>query len=224
MNLGVYIDADNISHLECEQIINYGNSIGNVILKKVYGDWTKTEMKNWFDKVFDYGMESIQIFRKKENKNSTDICMITDMIFDAHQLKSLNTIILASNDSDFSYVCNKLKYIGINVIVMSYSKSLLCNYSSNYIIFNKNNHIDEELPLNMFNKIIFKYSDLPTSEKKLVEDKYIVKYKKRKYVVNSDIFDRSIKKLKKNKKKTLEKYDEIFKVIPYDDFIKIIDI
>ena len=35
--------------------------------------------------------------------------------------------------------------------------------------------------------------------------------------------DRSVKKLKKSKKKTLEKYSEIFKIIPFEDMINILD-
>lgn len=223
MNIGIYIDGDNISYNECEQVIDFAYSKGNVLLKKIFGDWTKTEMKNWQSKVFDYGMESIQIFRKNKHKNSTDVCLITELLFDCFRNSAINTVIIASNDSDFSYVCSKLKLLNINVIAMCYEKNLLCNYATSFAIFEKKKSINDDKPIEGFTETIFRYSKLKLSEKKMIDDKYIVKYKKRKYVVNSNIIDRSVKKLKKSKKKTLEKYQEIFKIIPYEEMINILD-
>ena len=106
---------------------------------------------------------------------------------------------------------------------MCYEKNLLCNYATSFTIFEKKKYIDEDKPIEGFTETIFRYSKLKSSEKKMIDNKYIVKYKKRKYVINSNIIDRTVKKLKKSKKKTLEKYQEIFKIIPYDDMINILD-
>ena len=227
MKVGVYIDADNISHRDYSEIEELAHNKGEVIIKKVFGDWTKPEMKNWQKIMFDYGVEPIQAFRKNK-KNSSDICMITDMIFDAVTVNHLDCMIIGSCDSDFSYACIKLKALNINLTVVSYGHTLLSNYTHTLYMLksndinNINNINNENLPLDdiLGFKRIIRYSKLSKTEKNLISDEYIIKYKNRKYVINSYIMQKSIKKLKKNKNKIIEHEQEIFNVIPFDSFIE----
>ena len=220
MKVGVYIDADNISYRDYQEIEIFAQNKGDVIVKKVFGDWTQPEMKNWQKIAFDFGIQPIQAFRKNQ-KNSTDICMITDMIFDGATIQHLDNIIIVSCDSDFSYACIKLKLLNINLIVVSYAQTLLSNYTHGFYLL-KSNSNNKKLPLEdvIGFKRIIKFSKLSKNEQKLIPEDYLLKYKNRKYVINSHIMQENLKYLKKNKNKIIEQEQEIFNVIPYDAFIQ----
>ena len=227
MKVGIYIDADNISYKDCMEIEQYAQSNGDVIVKKIFGDWTKPEMNKWQKVVFDHGYEPIQVFRKNQ-KNSTDICMITDMIFDATTMTYLGHIIIASCDSDFSYACIKLRTLNLKTTAISYGHTLLSNYTTSFYFLKsekdspKSQDLETKSPvadIMEFKKII-KFAKLSKTEKKAIPANNIIKYKNRKYVINSDIVNKNVKKIKKNKKKYIEKNQEIFNVIPFDFFVE----
>ena len=69
MKVGIYIDADNISYRDYQEIEMFAQNKGDVIVKKVFGDWTQPEMKNWQKIAFDFGIQPIQAFRKNQKKN-----------------------------------------------------------------------------------------------------------------------------------------------------------
>ena len=76
----LYIDADNVSYKCIEDIFSH-IKVEELIVKKIYGDWSKPELKNWINIVIDYGLEPIQCFRIGK-KQSTDIKLITDVTND----------------------------------------------------------------------------------------------------------------------------------------------
>ena len=76
----LYIDADNVSYKIIERL-NEKINLNEIIIKKIYGDWSRTELKNWSKKVIDYGLEPIQCFYIGK-KQSTDVKLITDISFD----------------------------------------------------------------------------------------------------------------------------------------------
>ena len=106
MNI-LYIDADNISYKLIKEINTHIN-LKNINIKKVYGDWSKKELKNWEKNIYDYGLEPVQCFRIAQ-KQSTDIKLITDLIEDLHTIDVINNIFLITSDSDFTHVCQLIK-------------------------------------------------------------------------------------------------------------------
>ena len=133
MNIGVYIDGDNISHKCCSKIFNLVE--GKYIIKKIFNDWSKSESKNWEKKIIQYALEPIQCFRVNK-KQSTDIKMITTIISDINNY-SLNFIILATSDIDFSHLCLEIKKKGIKILVICREESKLKYYSDEYYTINK---------------------------------------------------------------------------------------
>ena len=113
----LYIDADNISYKCMEQI--YDNvKFNNLIIKKIYGDWSKTELKNWNSIVLDYGLEPIQCFRIGR-KQSTDIKLITDLTNDICSNNEIKHIYLVTSDSDFTHVCQLIRKKSIKLTILS---------------------------------------------------------------------------------------------------------
>jgi uncharacterized LabA/DUF88 family protein len=133
MNIGVYIDADNMSHKCCSKILNLVD--GNYTIKKIFSDWSKTESKNWEKKIIQYGLEPIQCFRISK-KQSTDVKMITTIISDIHSY-NLNFIILATSDIDFSHLCLEIKKKNIKILVVCREESKLKYYCDEYYPINK---------------------------------------------------------------------------------------
>lgn len=137
----LYIDADNISY-KCMDMIYNNVDFDNLIIKKIYGDWSKSELKNWTDIVLDYGLEPIQCFRIGK-KQSTDIKLITDLTNDICSNKNINHIYLVSSDSDFTHICQLIRKKSIKLTVLSLQKSILQNYANNFVNLSIEKTFDE---------------------------------------------------------------------------------
>lgn len=137
----LYIDADNISYKCMDQI--YDNvKFNNLIIKKIYGDWSKTELKNWNSIVLDYGLEPIQCFRIGR-KQSTDIKLITDLTNDICSNNEIKHIYLVTSDSDFTHVCQLIRKKSIKLTILSLQNTILENYANNYISLSSNKNFDD---------------------------------------------------------------------------------
>lgn len=121
--LAIYIDCDNISSKiwKCK-IKKIVDIMGDIIIKKSYGDFTKLELKNWHKILVNDGFRVIHSANIPK-KNSTDICLITDLIWDYHKKKHIDTFIIISSDSDYSYPIQKLKENNKNIIIFGHSKT-----------------------------------------------------------------------------------------------------
>ena len=47
MKLAVLIDAENISNKYIDVILSEANNLGNVVYKRIYGNWTTPQMSSW---------------------------------------------------------------------------------------------------------------------------------------------------------------------------------
>ena len=137
----LYIDADNISYKCIDQIYQNVN-FDKLIIKKIYGDWSKPELKNWTNIVLDYGLEPIQCFRIGK-KQSTDIKLITDLTNDICSNNEINHIYLVSSDSDFTHICQLIRKKSIKLTILSLQKSILENYANEFINLTINNKFNE---------------------------------------------------------------------------------
>lgn len=120
-NIAIYIDCDNISPeiWNCKIKKNI-DIIGNIIIKKSYGDFTRPELSKWNKISINEGFRVIHC-PNIPRKNSTDICLITDLICDYHEKKHIDTFIIISSDSDYSYPIQKLKENNKNIIIVGHS-------------------------------------------------------------------------------------------------------
>ena len=49
--IAVYIDGDNASHKNIKECLNEIKSYGRIAIAKVYGDWSKDNMRNWLKEI-----------------------------------------------------------------------------------------------------------------------------------------------------------------------------
>lgn len=128
MKCAIYIDADNVSYKSVNQIMSTCKD-SDIIIKKIYSDWTDVKMKNWSDKAKEYGFQGIQCFGSKK-KQTSDIYMITDIINDLYSNNFIEKIILATSDIDFTNLCHVIKSKNKKLIIFTPQKSSLSNLKS----------------------------------------------------------------------------------------------
>ena len=113
-HIALFIDCDNISHKAIEGIINELSKYGIVNIRQAYGNWTKSNLKNWEDKLLEFAIKPIQQFDYSRNKNATDILMTIDAI-DLLHTKDIDAFAFATSDSDFTPVVMRVQAEGIKV-------------------------------------------------------------------------------------------------------------
>lgn len=125
MNCAIYIDADNVSYKNLDEIIYQSNNC-NIIIKKIYADWTSGFMQKWAKKAKQYGFQGIQCFGN-EYKQTSDIYMITDIINDLYTNKNIEMVVLATSDIDFTHLCHIIKSHNKKLLIYTPQKSSITN-------------------------------------------------------------------------------------------------
>ncbi|WP_299416318.1 NYN domain-containing protein [uncultured Sulfitobacter sp.] len=120
--LAVLIDADNISAKHAKDIYDEITKIGEPALRRVYGDWSKEEIKGWKDPIHELGLVARQETANTTGKNATDIGLVIDAMDILHSGK-LNTFVIVSSDSDYTALVNRLREDGREVIVIGNAKA-----------------------------------------------------------------------------------------------------
>ena len=72
MKLAVLIDAENISSKYIDVILSEANNLGNVVYKRIYGNWTTPQMASWRNTILDNAIQPIQQYSNTIRKNSSD--------------------------------------------------------------------------------------------------------------------------------------------------------
>jgi len=113
-HIALFIDCDNISHKAIEGIISELSNYGVVNIRQAYGNWTKSNLKNWEAKLLEFAIKPIQQFDYSKQKNATDILMTIDAI-DMLHTKKIDAFAIATSDSDFTPVVMRVQQEGIKV-------------------------------------------------------------------------------------------------------------
>lgn len=112
--LAVLIDADNTQPSIVEglfaEIVKYGTA--NV--KRIYGDWTGTQLKGWKETLLTYSIQPIQQFAYTSGKNATDSALIIDAM-DLLYTDRFDGFCIVSSDSDFTRLASRLREAGLAV-------------------------------------------------------------------------------------------------------------
>jgi len=109
-NFAVFIDGDNISSKYYDAILAEILKQGNIIIKRIYGDWTTTNMTSWKEQVFKSPIKVVQQFRFGEN--ATDNSIIMDVMELLIQNNEINAYCIISSDSDYYNLALRLRESG----------------------------------------------------------------------------------------------------------------
>ncbi len=120
--LAVLIDADNSQPAIIEALLAEVAKYGIASVKRIYGDWTKPNLKSWKDTLLTYAIQPIQQFGYTVGKNATDSAMIIDAM-DLLYTSKLDGFCLVSSDSDFTRLASRLREAGMTVFGFGETKT-----------------------------------------------------------------------------------------------------
>ena len=112
--LAVLIDADNTKPAIIEELLNEVAKYGTSSVKRIYGDWTNTNLRSWKEKLLQHAVQPIQQFSYTSGKNATDSAMIIDAM-DLLYSEKLDGFCIVSSDSDFTRLAARLRESGLIV-------------------------------------------------------------------------------------------------------------
>ena len=119
-NIAILIDAENVLPIYADQLFDQASARGTVVCKEIFG--AAQALTTWVEPVLKYAIHPNLTIKASKGKNSSDIALVIGAmeLLLAH---SIDTVILASSDSDFSSLSVRLRNAGIEVIGMGTEKS-----------------------------------------------------------------------------------------------------
>ncbi len=111
----VFIDFENVAlwaeqefiDFELTPLMEYLQSRGPVVIKRVYGDWSR--FSHYREELMNNSVDLIQIYSVRAGKNRADIRMALDAMETAITRPQIQTFVIVSGDSDFGPLVTKLR-------------------------------------------------------------------------------------------------------------------
>lgn len=122
LRYAILIDADNISSAYIKIILDEISNKGVATYKRIYGDFTKSNLASWKDILLEYSITPMQQYNYTSGKNSSDSAMIIDAM-DILYSGKVDGFCLATSDSDFTKLAARLRESGMKVIGMGEKKT-----------------------------------------------------------------------------------------------------
>ncbi len=113
-NIALLIDADNASHAGIDPVLTVLAELGQVNIRRAYGNWAKPALAKWNQITHRYGLQPMQQFDLTKGKNATDMAMTIDAI-DLLYRGKVDGFGIMSSDSDFTPLVTRLRQDGLIV-------------------------------------------------------------------------------------------------------------
>ena len=107
-NVAVLIDAENVPAHSARQIFDEASNYGNVMVKRIFADWSKASVKGWKEEVNRYSMTAVQQFEVQPRKNTIDIALIIQALIVLFE-KDVDVFCIAAGDSDYTRLVRELR-------------------------------------------------------------------------------------------------------------------
>ena len=118
----VLIDGDNAQASLLPQILAEVSKVGLITIKRIYGDWTTTNMNSWKTALHKHAIQPIQQFRYTVGKNATDSAMIIDGMDLLHS-DNVDGFCIVASDSDYTRLATRIREEGLFVIGVGEKKT-----------------------------------------------------------------------------------------------------
>jgi uncharacterized protein (TIGR00288 family) len=124
-NIAVLIDADNAQLSKLSLILEELSTYGRIVVKRAYGNWKASALKNWEEQLFAY----------TTGKNATDLSLAIGAM-DLLHTQRYDAVALVSSDSDYTPLAIRLREAGIYVFGVGEGKTPLSfrNACDNFIL------------------------------------------------------------------------------------------
>ena len=118
----VLIDGDNAQASLLPQILAEVSKVGLITIKRIYGDWTTTNMNSWKESLHKHAIQPVQQFRYSVGKNATDSAMIIDAM-DILYSNDIDGFCIVASDSDYTRLATRIREEGLFVIGVGEKKT-----------------------------------------------------------------------------------------------------
>jgi predicted nuclease of predicted toxin-antitoxin system len=111
--LAVLIDADNTFKFIdiIDALFEEISKFGDASVRRIYGDWTQTQLGRWKDILPKHAIQPIQQYANTKGKNATDSALIIDAMDLLYQAP-LDGFCIVSSDSDFTRLAIRFRESG----------------------------------------------------------------------------------------------------------------
>jgi uncharacterized LabA/DUF88 family protein len=120
--IAMLIDGDNAQSSLLAQMLVEAGRHGQVTVRRIYGDWTTSNMNSWKDTLNYHAFQPIQQFRYTIGKNATDSAMIIDAMDIMHS-GAVEGFCLVSSDSDYTRLATRIREAGTFVMGIGEKKT-----------------------------------------------------------------------------------------------------
>lgn len=120
--IAILIDGDNAQSSILPQMLVEAGRHGQVTVRRIYGDWTTSNMNSWKEVLNYHAFQPIQQFRYTVGKNVTDSAMIIDAMDILHS-GVVDGFCLVSSDSDYTRLATRIREAGIFVMGIGEKKT-----------------------------------------------------------------------------------------------------
>ncbi len=122
LRMAVLIDADNSSAKKLDAILSQVATVGQANVRRAYGNWTKSELKNWPTVLNELAISPVQQFDLTRGKNASDMAMVIDAM-DLMHAGDVDGFAIVSSDADFTPLVMRLRQSGAEVLGFGQAKA-----------------------------------------------------------------------------------------------------
>lgn len=120
--LAVLIDGDNASHKDARVIFEEIASLGEVAVKRIYGDSADKHLAGWRKILNTYAISPHDSPAYSNGKNSSDLALAIDAM-DLLHAGRFDGFVLVSSDSDFTRLASRIREQGLDVFGIGNKKT-----------------------------------------------------------------------------------------------------
>lgn len=136
-NVAIYLDFENLA-ISAEQVypsksmplnltpvLDYAASLGNVCIKKAYGDWLKPVLNQYQPTLVELGFELVHLPETTaQGKNGGDVRLAVDAMENLELFTLIDIFIIGSGDTDFIPLIQRIRSRGKTVIGFGFEHSV----------------------------------------------------------------------------------------------------
>ena len=146
-HIALLVDGDNAQPSLIEPILTEVSKHGSITTRRIYGDWTTSEMSGWKKSLQTYAIQPIQQFRYTVGKNATDSALIIDAM-DLLHLGAVDGFCIVSSDSDYTRLATRIREEGLFIMGIGrrQTPSSLVN-ACEVFVYTENLTLSEQTPV-----------------------------------------------------------------------------
>jgi len=115
--VAILIDGDNSASTSIISLLSEAEKLGEVSIRRIYGNWSLSSMHKWEKPAQSYGFEQRHHGQTSPGKNATDIALTIDAM-DILYSGTIDHFFLVTSDSDYTPLVLRLRSAGCRVFVI----------------------------------------------------------------------------------------------------------